>query len=174
MCLFCTSIVGMTSASQLPAPHVPFDSDSFPIMIDNCCSKCITNCFADFIGTPSKVKAQINGIGGPILITHKRTVHLKFEDDAGRIHAFVIPGTLYAPKAPCQMFSPQHWSQTANDKNIKGTWCATYDDKVVLHWNHGNSATRSVPLDPGTNVAIFRSASGMKRAVYELPKCSAR
>jgi hypothetical protein len=29
-------------------------------------------------------------------------------------------------------------------------------------------------LDPGTNVAIFRSASGMKRAVYELPKCSAR
>ena len=53
---------------------------------------------------------------------------------------------------------------SANDKNIKGTWCATYDDKhkVVLHWN-GNFATRSVPLDPGTNVAIIRSASGMKR-----------
>ena len=73
-------------------------------MIDNCCSKCITNFFADFIATPSKVEAQINGIGGPIFITHKKgTVRWKFEDDSGRIHAaFVVPGALYAPKAPCQ------------------------------------------------------------------------
>ena len=75
----------MTSASQLPAPHAPFDLDRFPIMIDNCCSKCITNFFADFIGTPSKVEAQINVIGDPmIFITQEGTVRWKFEDgDAG-------------------------------------------------------------------------------------------
>ena len=134
--------------------------------MDNCCSKCITNCFADFTGVTTKVNARISAIGGPIYITRTGTVRWKSEDDIGHIHIFIILGTLYAPKAPCRMLSPQHWSQTSNDilQGKEGTWRATHKhhDKVVLHWN-GKSATGIVWLDSGTNVATFRSASGMKR-----------
>jgi hypothetical protein len=123
----------------------------------------VTNSISDFIGKPTTIKANINGIGGLIRITHKGTVRWPIEDDLGAVHIFRIPNTLYAPSAPSRMFSPQHWSQASQDNQSasKGTWCATYDDKVVLHWK-GNKHTRTVMLDPATNVAIFRSASGTK------------
>ena len=62
---------------------------------------------------------------------------------------------------PRRLLSPQHWSQIPKDDlpQPKVTWCATYDDSVVLEWQQ-RKYRRTVPLDPGTNVATFRSAPG--------------
>jgi hypothetical protein len=40
-----------------------------------------------------------------------------------------------------------------------GTWCATYDNSVVLQWDQ-RKFTRTVPLDRKRNVALIRSTAG--------------
>ena len=161
--------LGMSTTSRAGPVTPPFDSDSYILMIDNCCSKCVTNCSTDFVGVPTPVHAEISGVGGPIAILQKGTVKWSIQDDFGRIHHFRIPGTYYAPDAPFRMFSPQHWSKEINRCNSrgKGAWCATYEDKVTLHWGN-NGYVRSVLLDPATNVATLFSAPGTKRyQIYE-------
>jgi hypothetical protein len=140
-----------------------FDGDSYEIMVDNCCSACITNQASDFVGTPTPIQSRVKGIGGPLMVTAKGTIKWSFEDDQGRKHTFLIPGSYLAPGAPGRLLSPQHWSKVtgSNTRDTKGTWQATYDDKVVLHWNE-NTAQRTVLLDPFTNVATIRSAPGNK------------
>jgi len=95
------------------------------------------------------------------MVTAKGTIKWSFEDDQGRKHTFLIPGSYLAPGAPGRLLSPQHWSKVtgSNTRDTKGTWQATYDDKVVLHWNE-NTSQRTVLLDPLTNVATIRSAPG--------------
>jgi hypothetical protein len=41
-----------------------YDTDSFPIMLDNRASKCLTNVLADFIDTPKPTNVWIKGISG--------------------------------------------------------------------------------------------------------------
>ena len=76
-------------------------------------------------------------------------------------HNILLPNSLYSPEAPFPLLSPQHWSQIAKDDlpQPKGTWCATYDDSVVLEWQQRKYCW-TVPLDPGTNVVTFFSAPG--------------
>ena len=163
--------IGM-STTVSPAGRIapPYDSDSYLLMIDNCCSKCVTNCCADFVGEPSPVRANINGVGGPIPVLLKGTVKWRIEDNLGRIHIFRIPGTYFAPAAPFRMFSPQHWSQETNKglkQGLKGAWCATYEDRVTLHWGN-DKYVRSIWLDPSTNVATVQTAPGCTRyQIYE-------
>ena len=142
----------------------PFDSDSYLLMIDNCCSKCVTNCCTDFVGTPTPVRAQISGVGGPIPVLLKGTVKWKIEDDTGRVHIFRIPGTFYAPKAPFRMLSPQHWSKEINRGWIgtKGAWCTIYEDRVTLCWDN-NLYVRNVKLDPATNLATLLTAPVLEK-----------
>ena len=142
---------------------IPFDSDSYPILIDNCCTACVTNEMNDFEGTLQKVQTRVNGVGGAIMLTHKGTIKWTIEDNEGCSHTFRIRNSFYAPDAPCRLLSPQHWSQNAEDNsaNKKGTWSATYDDKVELHWNN-NSCHRTIKLDPATNVASMQSSPGNK------------
>jgi len=63
-----------------------------------------------------------------------------------------------------RLLSPQHWAQSASDNFPKqnGTWCVTYHDRVTLFWDQG-SYSRTVTLQKGTNVAIFRSANGFSK-----------
>ena len=145
-------------------PAMPqFDSDSYEILIDNCCSACISNEIGDFVGTPTPIRSRVSGIGGPLMVVAKGTIKWKIEDDLGQEHTLLIPDSYYAPGAPGRLLSPQHWAQTSRDNTgtTKGTWQATYDDRMVLHWN-GNSSHRSVPLDTATNVAAIRSAPSNK------------
>ncbi|CAB9508477.1 unknown protein [Seminavis robusta] len=51
-----------------------YDTDSVLIAIDNCSSRCITNCMQDFIDTPKKVNVSVQGIGGTVMATYKGTV----------------------------------------------------------------------------------------------------
>ena len=143
----------------------PFDSDSFQIKINNCASKCITNCIEDFMIPPDPISLNIIGVGGNIPCTHIGTVNWVIEDDQGHKHLFNIPGTIYAPLAPHRLLSPQHWSQAANDNipNPNGTWCGTYADHVQLHWSQCHY-TRTVPLDVSTNTATLYTAAGFTAA----------
>ena len=63
-----------------------FDSDSFPIRIDNCATKCITNDKDDFEGSLRKTDKTIKGIGGTIHGIYQGTITWNIEDDDGKIH----------------------------------------------------------------------------------------
>jgi hypothetical protein len=144
-----------------PSTLHPFDSDSFQIKIDNCASKCITNCIEDFVAPPDPISLNILGVGGNIPCTHIGTVKWVIEDDQGHNHSFNIPGTIFAPQAPHRLLSPQHWSQAANDNypNPNGTWCGTYANHIQLHWSQCQY-TCTVPLDVSTNTATLYTAAG--------------
>jgi hypothetical protein len=59
------------------------------------------------------------------------------EDDLGNMHAIILPNTYYSPRGKYKLLCPQHWAQVAKDHSPKpqGTWCATYFDCIVLHWD---------------------------------------
>ena len=128
----------------LPTYHsirIPIRSSS-----TNCCTASITNNINDFVGVPVKVRDSVEGVGGGMLVTHRGTIKWSFDDDMGRSHTFLLPGSLLAPSSNECLLSLAQWSQCADDNTVdkKGTWSATYDDKVVLHWQ-SNTYQRSAP-----------------------------
>ena len=173
-CTQCTSRQCRTAARfhALPAmdavrkPREPtkLDSDSFIIAVDNCCTTSVTNNLKDFIEPPKDRKTAVSGMGGTILATARGTVRWKIEDDDGKVHSIVLKKVLYAPDAPFRLLSPQHWSQQADDNYPQkhGTWCATYDDTVVLQWQQ-RSFTKTIAYCTRTNVGKFRSAPGHRQ-----------
>jgi hypothetical protein len=116
------------------------------------------------IGPTKPVRQHVQGFGGNVAGLQKGTIEWSIEDDEGKVHTIRLPNSYYAPTAPSRLLSPQHWSQTANDHkpHNHGTWCATYDDSVELYWDQ-RRYHRTIPLDPATNVASFRSAPGFTR-----------
>ena len=160
---YCLSqqLSAFASTSPKYSSAIRFDSDSYPVLIDNCCTACITICLSDFCDTPRSMKSSISGIGGPIGITLQGTLKWTILDDMGCPHTFRIPNAYYAPNAPHRLFSPQHWSQTAfKNKTLTG-WATTYHNWVVLHWNN-DTCHRKIPLDNQTNVAKLFTAPGTK------------
>jgi hypothetical protein len=90
------------------------------------------------------------------------TIRWEIEDDEGLVHDLIIPESIYLPEATSRLLSPQHWAQSANDNrpNLNGTWCATYQDKIILYWKQGQYK-RTVNLDAqGNNVATIWTAPG--------------
>jgi len=146
-----------SNANTLPK----FDSDSFLIGIDNHSSKCISPVLSDFVGALKPSNGVLNGISGKLSVFGSGTVLWKWLDDEGNKHLISIKDCLYVPEAPMRLLSPQQWGQQAmkDSGSIKGTWCATYSNKCVLHWNN-NSAHKTITYDPQSNVAIMRSAPG--------------
>jgi GAG-pre-integrase domain len=58
--------------------------------------------------------------------------------------------------------SPQHWSQEASDNvpDRDGTWCATYNDRVVLQWSQ-SKFKKTINIDPKQgNVATMKTEGG--------------
>jgi hypothetical protein len=141
-----------------------YDSDSYLLAIDNCCSKCMTNNKADFIGPLTKVDVKIKGINGTSQSSYRGTVKWSFDDSDGRRHDHFIPGTYYCPGLPCRLLSPQHWAQTKEDNLPKkgGAICETLDDGVTLRWSQ-RRFTLTVPLDPASNVAYIRTSAGFSK-----------
>jgi hypothetical protein len=138
-----------------------YDSDSYLILVENCCSACITNNINGFEGKPVKVNARVKGVGGAIKLSHKGTIKWSFEDNEGQSHTFRINDSYFAPNAPCWLLSPQHWSQNSNDNSArsKGTWSASYDNKVELHWDN-NTYHQMITLDKNINVVAICSTPG--------------
>ena len=82
--LSCPTLMGYaTVPSIFNALDRAFDSDSFIILIDNCCSACVTNELADFEGVPVQVQVMVKGVGGAIKLTHKGTIHWAIQDNQG-------------------------------------------------------------------------------------------
>jgi hypothetical protein len=162
--LSCLTLLGCaTVPSIFNALDTAFDSDSFIILIDNCCSACVTNELADFEGVPVKVQVTVKGIGGAIKHTHKGTIRWAIQDNQGVNTKFYITDSYYAPEAPFGLLSPQHWSKCSRD-NVVGsnsTWSGTFHDRVELHWSN-NTCHCTIMLDTAINIAFIGSTPGYK------------
>ena len=110
--------------------RLAFDSDSYDILIDNCCSHTLTNDLKDYIEPPIKSKVKIRGYNGSTNSTRVGTVKWKIKDDNGKVHNFILPNTFYSSSVETRLLSPQHWAQV-RDKG-RDTYCITYHDAVIM------------------------------------------
>jgi hypothetical protein len=131
--------------------------------IDNRCSGCITHDRSDIPGEIVQVRRSIKGFGGARTFNvWMGTIHWNWDDDSGQTHTMVIPNSFYVPDGKMRLLSPQHWAQhrTGVDKRY-GSGEYTNALQTVLYWNN-KKHFRTVPLDPGNNVATFRLSPGYK------------
>ena len=140
-----------------------FDSDSRTLMIDDGASACITNDKGDFIEPPKKVNRKVRGIKGHAKATHRGTIKWHVEDDTGLIHVMLIKGAYLIPEAATRILSPQHLAQQAGDHFPKeeGTGALTTSKNIMLFWSQ-RRYTKTVPLDPTTNVGLTTTAPGAR------------
>jgi len=159
------TVLAYTASKKLQVPRQPltFDTDSFPILVDNCCSASITNDLQDFIAPPRTTSTTIEGYSGKSTATKIGTVKWKIKDDKGKVHIILLPGTYYAPAGKYKLLCPQHWAQTANDNTPQpdGTYCVTYASKIVMFWAQ-RQYKKTIPL-VSNNVGILYSASGIRK-----------
>ena len=158
--------VSSTQTNKSQPCEVTFDTDSIPIRVDNCATASISNNLKDFEGPLTPVRGRVKGISGYTNVGMKKgIIKWDIEDDTGRTHTIRLPGSYYIPGATSRILSPQHWAQTARDiKPLpRGTWCATYEDQVVLYWNQ-RKYVRTIHLDRSeSNTAAIRTAPGYSK-----------
>ena len=161
-------VINMTStwSNQWSAPRVharQFDSDSYKLMLDDGASACITNCKNDFVEPPKRVDRKVKGIKGHADATHRGTLKWYLEDDTGLVHVILIQGAYLIPNATTRILSPQHFAQQANDHYPKeeGTGSLTTSKNITLFWSQ-RLFTKTVPLDPRTNVGLTTTAPGTR------------
>jgi len=88
-----------------------FNTDSFDILIDNCCSHTLTNDINDYIEPPVKSsQVRVRGYNGSTNSTMVGTVKWKIKDDKGKVHNFILPNTYYSSSVETRLLSPQHWA----------------------------------------------------------------
>ena len=104
---------------DLTSGQVHFDSDSFPIRIDNHASYCMANSPHLFDDLILSDVGRVDGINDGLAILGKGTFKFSITDDDGRVHHIRIPNSLYLPKLQGCLLSPQHWAQEAGDNE---TW----------------------------------------------------
>ena len=140
-----------------------FDSDSRTLMIDDGASACITNDKGDFIEPPTKVNRKVRGIKGHAKATHRGTIKWHVEDDTGLTHVMIIKGVYLVSEAATLILSPQHLAQQAGDHFPKeeGTGALTTSKNITLFWSQ-RRYTKTVPLDPTTNVGLTTTSPGAR------------
>jgi hypothetical protein len=142
-----------------------FDTDSFEMKIDNCCTRSMSHCIRDFlVGSMKPVRnSTVKGYGGSnTSITHQGIISWTIQDDNGSAQTLLIPNLFYVPLSTIRLLSPQHMAQQMNDHfpTRRGTWCATYDDAISLQWDQRRH-TKTVKLDPkSSNVGTIWSVPG--------------
>jgi hypothetical protein len=137
---------------------------SYDIYVDNCASRSITNDLNDLVDKPTQADVHIYGTNGVSTGTLMGTVEWEIEDDYGSIHKIRIPNTIYSAANRNRLLSPQHWAQGANDRYpIRyGTWCATYDDRIVLYWEQRKYKRTVYLLEEGSNIGMIRGVQNAK------------
>jgi hypothetical protein len=160
--------IEVRSTRKKSKPIMHFDTDSYDILVDNCCSQSITNSLQDFIKPPKSSDMRIKGFNGQTTQTKVGTVRWRIHDDAGRIHCILLPNTYYSPHAESRLLSPQHWAQIA--KNGRGTKCTTYHDAIILEWDN-QKYKRTIPINHRTrNVGIITTPAGISEYLQECDK----
>ena len=144
--------------------QVVMDSDSLSIAIDNHASACLSPSTHDFEGEITMINQQITGIASGLTAVGRGTLKWKWQDNEGHTTTFRIPNSLYVPKSPMRILSPQHWVQGLNDNfpQRRDTWCATYDDGCDLFWAQ-NSRQLTVGYNARSNVPIIHTAPNTKK-----------
>ena len=129
-------------------------------MLDDGASACITNDKDDFIKPPKRVDRKVRGIKGHPKATHRGTLKWHVEDDSGLVHIMVIKGAYLIPEVATWILSPQHLAKQADDHYPKeeGTGASTTSKHIMLFWSQ-RRFTKTVPLDPSTNVGLTTMAS---------------
>jgi hypothetical protein len=142
--------------------RMEFDTDSFDILIDNCCSHTLTNDINDYIKPPVKSSVRVRGYNGSTNSTKVGTVKWKIKDDNGKIHNFILPNTYYSSSVETRLLSPQYWAQTR--KKGRDSYCVTYHDAIIMRWNKDKYQI-TAPLDnrKHRNVGVVRLAPGIKQ-----------
>ena len=130
-------------------------------MLDDGASACIINDMGDFIEPPTKVNHKVRGIKGLAKATHRGRIKWHVEDDNGLVHVMIIRGAYLIPEAATRILSPQHMAQQAGDHYPKeeGTGALTTSKNIMLFWSQ-RWFTKTVPLDPTTNVGLTTTTSG--------------
>jgi hypothetical protein len=139
---------------QLASPPVRFNSDSYPVEVDNHASKCMANAphlFEDL--HLNNNKGQVDKINSGLDIAGQGTFKFNITNDGGKAHMIRIPNSLYVPNLKRCLLLPQHRAQEAGDKQ---TWMGKYRDNCVLNWRGGK---KTVPFQPTTNMSVFYMAS---------------
>ena len=166
-CLLHDSIPVMTTTWEDSVSKTPsgrqFDSDSRTLMIDDGASACITNDKGDFIEPPTKVNRKVRGIKGHAKATHRGTIKWHVEDEIGLTHVMIIMGAYLIPEAAMCILSPPHLAQQSGDHFPKeeGTGALTTSKNIML-FRSQRRFTKTVPLDPTTNVGLTTTASGSR------------
>ena len=75
----------------------------------------------------------------------------------------VITGAYFIPEASTRILSPQHLAQQADDHypSEEGTGALRTSKNITLFWSQ-RCFTKTVPLDPRTNVGLTTTASGTR------------
>jgi hypothetical protein len=123
--------------------QVRFDSDSFPIGVDNHALYCYVNSPHLLEDLVLSNKGSEDGITDGLPIKGKGTFEFTIGDDNGRRHNTRVPESLYVPGMKKCLLSPQHWVQTAADK--KKTWMEIL---MIAAFCFGMEARRPFPSVP--------------------------
>jgi hypothetical protein len=148
--------LALQSESTLQSVSLPFrfDSDSYPVGVDNYLLKCMANAphlFEDL--HLDNDKGQVVRINSGLDIAGQGTFKFNITDDNGKSHTIRIPNSLYVPNLKRCLLSPQHWALEAGDEQ---TWMGNYRGNCVLNWRGGK---KTVPFQPMTNVPVFYTVS---------------
>ena len=159
------TLTGMTTTwanYRMASPRM-FDSDSQALMLDDGTSACITNNKNDFIEPPQWVDHKVKGIKGHAKATHRGMIKWHLEDNNGLVHVMVITGAYLIPEASTRILSPQHLAQQADDHypSEEGTGALTTSKSITRFWSQRHFS-KTVPLDPKTNVGLTTTASGTR------------
>ena len=180
--VMCTAYVAYTMlmAEALQAQsgqpnQVSFDSDAFALYVDNGATTSISNRIEDFKGPVQPINRELDGVESKMRGLSIGTIKWNIDDDDAKMHTFRLPGSIYAPQVGKRLLSPQHMAQVAKDNkpNKNGTWCGTYEDSIVLHWDQ-SKYKRTCPLDKtGSNIGRIAMAAGYRKMVAFCADCKA-
>ena len=137
-----------------------FDSDSFEIGLDSCSSRCVSNKRNHFINlksTPARF-GSLKGIGGDATIEGIGTLRWTIEDDYGKAHQMTIPNSLYVPKSPKCLLSPQHLAQVSPTAQRNSTYLEMRHDRGIIHWGPKGKFRRTGMINKRSNTPNIYSA----------------
>ena len=159
------TLSGMTTtlANNRMASPGTFDSDSQALRLDDGASACISDDKNDSIEPPQRVDRKVKGIKGHAKASHRGTIKWHLEDNNGLVHVMVITSAYFIPEASTRILSPQHLAQQADDHypSEEGTGAITTSKNMTLFWSQ-QRFSKTVPLDPKTNVGLTTTASGTR------------
>jgi hypothetical protein len=105
--LFCFHALACIKGDSISS-QVHFDSDSFPIRVDNHASYCMANSPHLFNDLILLDVGKVDGINDGLAILGKGTFKFSISNNDGRVHCIRIPNSLYLPKLHGCLLSLQH------------------------------------------------------------------